>query len=88
MHRAPVLEWLLAAFLRVAGPVRIIRRKLLYGDAQAHRYADLAPRHDGQPIGVMPGMAGFDQRFGKGAERCRRRALKSARPPVSMRAEL
>ncbi|EMN5132802.1 MULTISPECIES: hypothetical protein [Burkholderia] len=60
MHRAPVLEWLLAAFLRVAGPVRINRRKLLHGDVQAHRYSDFTRRHDGQPVGVMPGMAGSD----------------------------
>ncbi|MCA8256869.1 hypothetical protein LGM89_26690 [Burkholderia sp. AU31624] len=60
MHRAPVLEWLLAAFLRVAGPVRINRRKLRYGDVQAHRYSNVAPLHEGQPVGVMPCMAGFD----------------------------
>ncbi|WP_174949814.1 hypothetical protein [Burkholderia lata] len=60
MHRAPVLEWLLAVFLRVAGPVRINRRKPLYGDAQTHRYSDFAQLRDGQSVGVIPGIACFD----------------------------
>ncbi|WP_175013158.1 hypothetical protein [Burkholderia lata] len=60
MHRAPVLEWPLAAFLRVAGPVRNNRWKTLYGDAQAHRYSAFAKLRDRQPAGVIPGIACFD----------------------------
>ncbi|WP_143331128.1 hypothetical protein [Burkholderia aenigmatica] len=88
MHRAPVLEWLLAAFLRVAGPVRNNRRKPLYGDAQVHRYSDFVQRRDPQPVGGIPGMGCFDRCSGKDAEHYRRRPLKKVWLPVSMRAAL
>ncbi|WP_165765582.1 hypothetical protein [Burkholderia puraquae] len=59
MHRAPVLEWLLAAFLRVAAPVPNHRRKPLDGDAHVHRHSDFATLRDRQPFGVVPGIACF-----------------------------
>jgi len=61
MHRAPVLEWLLAAFLRVAGPARIIVGNC---SMATHKRIDIRisrkPR-DRRPVGVIPGVACIDR---------------------------